>query len=427
MIRDRKGLWGHPEFPKLWIGETISLLGSQVTVLSLPLAASIVLQATPFQMGVLGASQTIPFLLFGLVAGVWVDRLRRRPIMLIADVGRAVLLTTIPIAAVLGMLRLEQLLIVAFAVGVLDVFFGLAYASFLPSVVRREELSEGNAKLALSAEVARVAGPGLAGILVQVLSAPIAVAVDAASFLVSAFALTRIKASEPPPVPASERQSVWTEIGEGLRAVTAQPILRTLVGVVGLSNRATGSCSVAVYVLYATRELGLEPVALGGIMAGVGVGGLIGAALAGPVTRRWGIGGTFLGAQLLWGGSYLGAAFVGGPPPLAATVLAATFAITGMVNPIAGANATTLRQAVVAERLQGRVTAIARVVMWTCVTIGAVAGGVSAERIGIRPTIAISGCPPLLGFVRLLFSPVRHLRNVPGSISPPVALSLEVP
>jgi len=234
MIRDRKGLWGHPEFPKLWIGETISLLGSQVTVLSLPLAASIVLQATPFQMGVLGASQTIPFLLFGLVAGVWVDRLRRRPIMLIADVGRAVLLTTIPIAAVLGMLRLEQLLIVAFAVGVLDVFFGLAYASFLPSVVRREELSEGNAKLALSAEVARVAGPGLAGILVQVLSAPIAVAVDAASFLVSAFALTRIKASEPPPVPASERQSVWTEIGEGLRAVTAQPILRTLVGVVGL-------------------------------------------------------------------------------------------------------------------------------------------------------------------------------------------------
>src|SRR6266851_877182 len=424
MVWHRRGLWRDPEFPKLWAGETISLVGSQVTLLALPLTASILLQATPFQMGVLGASQTIPFLLFGLVAGVWVDRLRRRPIMLIADVGRAVLLTTIPIAAVLSMLRLEQLLIVAFAVGVLDVFFGLAYASFLPSVVRREELSEGNAKLALSAEVARVAGPGLAGILVQVLSAPIAVAVDAASFLVSAFALTRIKASEPPPVPASERQSVWTEIGEGLRAVTAQPILRTLVGVVGLSNLGDGLLfSSSLYVLYATRELGLEPVALGGIMAGVGVGGLIGAALAGPVTRRWGIGGTFLGAQLLWGGSYLGAAFVGGPPPLAATVLAAAFAITGMVNPIAGANATTLRQAVVAERLQGRVTAIARVVMWTCVTIGAVAGGVSAERIGIRPTIAISGCLPLLGFVWLLFSPVRHLRNVPGSISPPVALS----
>ena len=179
-------------------------------------------------------------------------------------------------------------------------------------------------------------------------------------------------------------------------------------------------------MLYATRELGLEPAALGGIMAGLGVGGLLGAALAGPVTRRWGIGATFLGAQLLWGGAYLGAAFVAGPPLVAAIWLGTAFAITGMINPIAGANATTLRQAVVADRLQARVTAIARVVLWTCVTAGAIAGGALAERIGIRSTIAISGTVPILGFLWLLFSPVRRLREVPGSSSGPVPASLEL-
>ena len=137
MVWPRHGLWRHSEFLKLWSGETISLLGSQVTLLALPLTASIVLQASPFQMGVLGASQTVPFLLLGLFAGVWVDRLRRRPIMLIADLGRAVLLATIPLSALAGVLRLEQLLLVAFGVGIFDVFFGVAYASFLPSLVRR--------------------------------------------------------------------------------------------------------------------------------------------------------------------------------------------------------------------------------------------------------------------------------------------------
>jgi predicted MFS family arabinose efflux permease len=424
----RKGLWSHAEFPKLWIGETVSLLGSQVTLLALPLTASVMLQASPLQMGVLGASQTIPFLLFGLIAGVWVDRLRRRPIMLVADVGRALLLATIPTAAILGVLHLEQLLVVAFTVGILDVFFGLAYASFLPSLVSRDELPEGNAKLALSAEVARVAGPGLAGALVQVLSAPIAVGVDAASFLVSALALMRINAKEPPPVPASGRRGAWVEMREGFQTVLTQPTLRTLIGTVGVSNLGDGVLfGSGLYVLYTTRELGFEPAALGGIMAGVGVGGLIGAALAGPVTRRWGIGATFLGAQLVWGASYLGAAVVAGPPRLAAVLLAATFALTGVINPIAGANATTLRQAVVADRLQGRVTAIARAFMWTCVTIGAIGGGVAAERIGMRSTIAIAGCLPLLGFLWLLLSPIRHLRQLPGLVSSPVALPAEVP
>ena len=413
MVWPRHGLWRHSEFLKLWSGETISLLGSQVTLLALPLTASIVLQASPFQMGVLGASQTVPFLLLGLFAGVWVDRLRRRPIMLIADLGRAVLLATIPLSALAGVLRLEQLLLVAFGVGIFDVFFGVAYASFLPSLVRREQLAEGNAKLALSAEVARVAGPGLAGVLVQLVSAPLAIGADAASFLISTLALARIQANEPPPVPAPERRSVWAEIGEGLRAVVDHPILRPLVGVIGLGNLGDGLLfGSGLYVLFATRELGMEPAALGGVMAGLGVGGLVGAALAGPVTRLWGIGVTFVTAQLLWGASFLAAAFVTGPPPVAGVLLAAAFAITGIVNPIAGTNATTLRQAVAPDRLQGRITATARVVLWSSVTIGALAGGILAERIGLRATIALSGVLPLLGSVWLLLSPVRQLRQV---------------
>jgi predicted MFS family arabinose efflux permease len=294
--------------------------------------------------------------------------------------------------------------------------------------VHRDELSEGNAKLALSAEVARVAGPGIAGALVQVFTAPVAVAVDAASFLVSAFALTRINAIEPPPIPASERQRLLAELRDGFRAVMASPILRTLIGTVGLSNLGDGLLfGSSLYVLYATRELGLEPAALGGIMAGLGVGGLLGAAMAGPVTRRWGIGATFLGAQLLWGGSYLGVAVVAGPPPVAAIWLGTAFAITGMINPIAGANATTLRQAVVSDHLQGRVTANARVVLWTCVTAGAIAGGALAERIGIRSTIAISGTLPILGFLWLLSSPVRLLHQVPSSSTGRVAAAMERP
>jgi predicted MFS family arabinose efflux permease len=175
-----------------------------------------------------------------------------------------------------------------------------------------------------------------------------------------------------------------------------------------------------LYILYATRELGIEPAALGGVIAGVGFGGLVGAALAGPVTRRWGIGPTFVSAQLLWGGSYFAAAFVTGPPPVAAVLLAAAFAVTGTVNPIAGTNATTLRQAVAPDRLQGRITAIARVVMWSCITVGAVAGGILAERIGLRPTIAISGVLPMLGSACLLLSPIRKLRLVPPSVEAPV-------
>ncbi|MDQ6669418.1 MAG: MFS transporter [Chloroflexota bacterium] len=408
------GLWRNPEFRLLWLGETVSATGSAVSRLAIPLTASLQLGASPFQMGLLGASQSVPFLLLGLIAGVWVDRLRRRPIMLAADLGRVVLLATIPLAAFASVLRLEHLLLVSVGVGVLNVFFDVAYGSFLPSLVRREVLAEGNAKLALSAEIARVSGPGLAGLLVQLLTAPIAIIVDAASFLVSAVALVRIRPSEAPVVPSPQRRGVWAEMMEGLQLIVGHPILRPLIGSTGLGNIGDGLFSGGVFVLFTTRELGIEPVVLGAILSGVGVGGLVGAALSGPVTHRFGIGPVFVGVRLLWGVSYLATAFVGGPPPVAAALLGAALAIVGMVNPLAGAHFASLCQAVTPERLLGRLTATHRVAMWGGVTLGSLLGGALGETVGLRPVLAMAGLLPMLGFVWLLFSPVRELRSLPA-------------
>jgi MFS family permease len=283
-------------------------------------------------------------------------------------------------------------------------------------VVRRDELAEGNAKLALSAEVARVSGPGLAGTLVQVLSAPVALVMDAATFLISALCLARIEAREPTSQSASERRGIASEIREGAGVTTANPILRALAGASGLGNVGDGMLiGSGVAILFATRDLGLDAMALGGVMSGVGIGGLLGAAVAGPATRRWGVGVSFLAAMVLWGVSYLALAVVAGPPITAAVLMALALSLVGMVNPVAGVNAVTLRQAVTPERLRGRVTALGQVISWGGVTLGALVGGILAEQLGLRATIALAGLLPLVGFVCLWFSPVRTLREIPDA------------
>ncbi len=177
------GLWRHGDFLRLWTAQTISVFGTQVTLVALPLAAVLALDASAAQVGVLGAAERVPFLLFGLFAGVWVDRLRRRPVMIWADIGRALVLAWIPVAAVLGLLSIEQLYFVGFLAGVLTVFFDVAYQSYLPALVERDQLVEGNSKLEVSNSIASIAGPGIAGVLVQILTAPIAIFVNSLSYL----------------------------------------------------------------------------------------------------------------------------------------------------------------------------------------------------------------------------------------------------
>jgi MFS family permease len=200
-------IWRNPDFVKFWVGETVSVFGSAVTALALPLTAVVVLKATPAQMGALTAAGYVPFLLVGLLAGVWVDRFRRRPILLGADIAKAILLGSIPVAAFTGRLAMGQILIVSFLTGTVSVIDAVAYQAFMPSLLRREDLVEGNSKLEVSNSVASIAGPSLGGFLVQLVTAPIAIAVDAASFVVSAVFLLFIRTPEPPRIPHEQRRN----------------------------------------------------------------------------------------------------------------------------------------------------------------------------------------------------------------------------
>jgi MFS family permease len=282
------GLWCHSEFVKLWTGQTISQFGSQITVLALPLAAVLTLKANAFEMGVLSAAQFVPFLLIGLFAGVWVDRMRRRPILILADVGRTLLLGSIPLAAWLGVLRMEQLYVVAFLVGITTVFFDVAYQSYLPALIPRENLIEGNSKLEVSRSVARIAGPGMAGALVQLVTAPIVIFLDALSFLVSVLSLLIIDQPELPPTSAHGRQSMWQEISEGLGVVLRNPVLRSTAGCTATANLFS-YLMFAVYVLYVTNELHVGPGLLGLIFSIGGVGALLGSLIGGALGSAIGL------------------------------------------------------------------------------------------------------------------------------------------
>jgi len=255
---ERQSLWRHPDFLKLWAGQAVSQFGTQVTYLALPLTAALLLKATPVEMGVLAAAETLPIGLVGLFAGVWADRSRRRPMLIAADIGRAILLGSVPLAAAIGRLHIVQLYVVAFLVGVLSVFFGVAYAPFLLTLVQRERIVEGNSKLSMTESAANIAGPGLAGSLIQLATAPVAILADALSFLVSALSLGLIRSPEPAPPAPERRGSIRREIGDGFRVVTRDRVLRAIAGCTG-TWAFFDTVVLAVLVLYVTRQLRVAP------------------------------------------------------------------------------------------------------------------------------------------------------------------------
>ena len=260
------GLWRQPDFLKLWSAETISVFGSQVGQLAMPLVAILVLDATAFEVAALGVVLFLPFILFTLPAGVWVDRLPRRPILIVGDFGRAALLATVPIAYFADALTLAQLFVVAFLVGTLQVFFDVAYQSYLPSIVEREQIIDGNSKLEISRSAAQVGGPGLGGVLVQVFTAPYAVLLDAVSFVGSGLFLLRIRKVEERrrgrDGRRSQKSSLWTDLKEGLRFVLGNPNLRAQAGCTATSNFFS-SVAFSIFLVFAVRELGLSAGAIG--------------------------------------------------------------------------------------------------------------------------------------------------------------------
>lgn len=401
-------LRGHADFRKIWAGLTISLMGSQGTSLALPLAAVLTLGSGPLEMGLLAAASQAPFLCFSLLAGVWSDRVRRRPVLIATDLGQAALLGSIPLAAALGVLRLEQLYLVAFLTGTLQVFYEVAHYAYVPAVVGREQIVTANSRIQVSYSAAESGGPGMAGVLVQWLSAPIAIFVDAFSFLVSAFCVRSIRAPEAPPTPP--RTSVRSQIAEGMRGLIGHPLLQPIV-LVGVASGLFTSAIVAVYVLYATRTLHLAPAVIGIIFAAGGVAAIPGALLASWVAARVGVGPAIVGGWFVEMGALLLIPLAAGPAVI--PILVASKLIAGASGTVANIHQWSLRQVVTPDHLLGRVTASHRFIVYGIQAVGGLLGGGLATMLGLRAAIAVCAVGATLGPLWALASPLRRLREQP--------------
>jgi MFS family permease len=405
-----RGLWREPDFLKLWAGQAVSQIGSWITLVGLPLTAALLLKASPLQMGILSGAGAAAILLFGLFAGAWADRLRRRPILIWADLGRAAVLGTVPFAAAAGRLTMSHLYVVAAASAVLTVFFDVSYQAYLPSLVRPEKILEGNSKMALSESIAGVVGPGLTGVLVQAITAPMAILFDAISFLCSAISVWLIRKPEPRPE-LSAAPHIGREIVEGLRASWHEPILRTL-----LLRTATAAIFLgfgsSLYILFAVRELRINAVLLGAIISVGGFSDLFGALTAERLVRRLGFGQTLIGAALLAGVAGLLPPLAHGPVAVCAAFLAVA-QLGDMAWSIYNINELTLRQAVAPSHLLGRVNSAAHLMFRGVLPAGALLGGALAEAIGLRGAMFVGASGFLLSTLWLICSPIRRLRELP--------------
>jgi MFS family permease len=415
------GLLRHPDFLKLWSAETISQLGTQVSQLAIPFVALEILGASTFAIALLNVVEMLPFLLVGLPAGVWVDRLRRRPILIAGDLGRAALLATIPLAHLLGVLTILQLYLVGAAVGVLTVFFDVAYQSYLPSLVDRDELQEGNAKLEISRAGAQVIGPGMAGVLIGLLKAPLAVALDALSFLASGLFMLWIRRPEPAPerhaADGTPGPGFRAEMAEGLHWVLGSPYLRNIAACTGSSNFFS-SIAFSVILVYAVRVMDMTAAGIGLAFSIGSIGALLGALTANRVSRRIGVGHTIVVFAALGGPPLILVALapVGTPQPVLIGLVALVGFMGGLSGVVYNVAQVSFRQAITPARLQGRMNATMRWIVWGTMPIGGIVGGLLGTFIGVRETILLAGIGGSLVFLPVLFSPVRGIRTMPAPV-----------
>jgi MFS family permease len=405
-------LWRNTDFLKLWTGQAITQIGSQVSFLAFPLVAVLALEATPVEMGILTAVGALPALLVGLHAGALVDRHRRRPILISTDLGRAALLTLIPLAWGLDALTIHLLYLVALLSGLLGLFFDLAYQAFLPTVVPRERLVEGNAKLELSRTAAEIAGPGLAGGLLQLLAAPLAILLDASSYVASGLMIGWIQVQEPELERAGRARRMWTEVREGVALVGHDRRLRALAGggaLVGFFNAALE----AVFVLYVVRQLGIGPALLGAVFAVGSAGFVVGALLPERVARRIGVGPATVAGVALAAASDLLVPLAGGSWWGVVSMLTAAQFVFGIGVTVFKVNQASVRQAIVPARLRGRAGATVRVLDGAMVLLGALTGGLFGDLLGLRATLALAACGELLAALWLWHSPLWVVRELP--------------
>ncbi|OZM74480.1 MFS transporter [Amycolatopsis antarctica] len=403
-------LFRHADFRRLWAGDTASQFATFTGHTVLPLLAATVLFASPAQMGLLAAAEHAAFLLLGLPAGVWVDRMRRRPLMIRAGLVRALLLLSVPLAGWFGVLTLTQLMLVAALVGVSTLFFDIAYQSFLPSLIGRARLLDGNAKLQASQSVAQVGGPGIGGGLAQLAGAANAVLLTGCGYLVSVFALWRIRSVEPRPSRDVDT-TLRAEVAEGLRFVFGNPSLRAIVCATATAN-LSGGAFTALEVLFLTRDLSLPAGEVGLLLALGGIGGVTGALTARAWTARLGQArAIWLVPLCTWPSALLVPLAAPGWRVLLVAAGLAGIAYGGVVYNVAQV---TYRQAICPDRLLGRMNASVRFVVWGVLPIGGLAGGWLAEAIGVHGAIWACTAVMALGPFWVICSPLRRVRDLPS-------------
>lgn len=405
---------GQRNFRLLWLGETTSRLGSNVTTVALPLIAVVSLHASTFLVGLLTAAGWLPWLLIGLPAGAWIDRVARRPVMLACDAVSAAVFVSVPVAAWLGLLTMGQLLVVALLAGAASVCFTTAYRVYLPTLLAPADLAAGNAMLQGSESAAQLAGRGMGGLIAQWLGAVFGLLADAISFVVSAVCLLAIRAREPHRAP-HPRSSLRQDIGEGLRWVAADPYLRPLAGFAAVANFGLTGCQ-ALQVLFGVRVLHAGAALVGVVVAASGVGGVLGALVASRAARRFGTArGMVLCMVVTWPfGVLIPLAFPG--PGLLLLALGNLILAAGAVatNVIAAG----FRQTYPPERLRGRVVATSRLPSALADPLGAVVAGTVGTVLGVRPTIWIMIGVVLAAAVIVLASPIRGSRDLPVASRP---------
>jgi MFS family permease len=407
-----RSLWRNGPFQRVWAAATISIFGSLVTRVALPFVAIITLNADAVGVAFVRSMDLIAGLAVGLVAGAWVDRLRRRPVLIGADLGRAVLLGLIPLAVIGGWLSLPLLLGVTLLTAVLTTFFDAADSAYLPTIVPRADLVRANGALAASGSVSEFAAFGAAGFLVQLLTAPFAILIDAASFVVSAVLLGSIGVRETPPPLKADREPVLQEIAVGLRLVVRNPILRATT-LASMAVAATWGVFGSLWFLFAIEELGLDAAAIGIVAAVGGLSSLAAALITSRTTRRFGVGPVVIGSMLV---GVLGFLFVplapAGAPLLAMLVLIGQQLVTDPAMTVYDITDTSLRQTIVRDRQLGRVKATVTVAVLLAQLIATLAAGFLAIQFGLRTMLVIGPIVGAIGLVALWFSPVRRIRTM---------------
>jgi MFS family permease len=407
-------LWRNPEFLKLWGGQTISVFGDQITLLALPLVAVLTLDASAFEMGLLAAAGWAPHLLFSLVAGLAVDRAEsRKRLMVVADVARAGLLASVPLAYAFDALTMAQLLAVAFGIGALSVLFDVATSAYFLRIVPREDVVEAQSKLSVTRSGSYIAGPPAAGGLVQALTAPVALVVDALSFLVSAVFVQRIGAPELPLAPEAREESLRRRLARGFRFTLGHPILRAGIGCTSTLN-FFNLAFTAIVVLYLSEELGLSPAVIGVVFGAGAVGALVGALVAAPIGRRIGIGPTIVLGSVLFPLPLLAFPLASGPEPVVIGVLVAGELLASVGVMLFDVNQNSLWLLVTPEEMRPLSMSTSRFFVYGVRPLGSLLGGALGSVIGLREALWLTGVAALGGTFWLLASPVAALREAPA-------------